>query len=33
MKNRENKGKNNEKQRKIRKLIMKHREKIGKKYK
>ena len=30
MKNRENKGKNNEKQRKIRKLIMKNREKIEK---
>ena len=33
MKNRENKGKNNEKQRKIRKQIMKNREKIEKKYK
>ena len=30
MKNRENKGKNNEKQRKIRKQIMKNREKIEK---
>ena len=30
MKHRENKGKNNEKQRKIRKLIMKNKEKIEK---